>query len=76
MAHKPSHHKGNIMATSQCPKCESTSFECVEAINVENLGHEHNFIQCASCGTVVGVLEKYNFGEKLQELMHKLGLPR
>ena len=64
------------MATSTCPKCANTSFECVEALNVKDLGYEHNFIQCVSCGAVVGVIERYNFGEKLKELEYKLGLPR
>ena len=60
------------MGTSTCPKCGNTSFECVEALNVQHLGPEHNFIQCAACGAVVGVLERQNIGVRLNTIECKL----
>jgi len=63
------------MATSTCPKCDSTSFECVEA-PITGLEFRHNFIQCAQCGAVVGVLDYYNLGNLLRQIADKLGIPR
>ena len=33
------------------------------------------FIQCASCGGVVGVMDYYNIGQLLHDLANKLGKP-
>lgn len=54
------------MATSQCPKCESTSFEL---INQQPSGtyFEFSFIQCAGCATPVGVVESRNIGTLLHD---------
>jgi hypothetical protein len=55
------------MAISKCPKCESTIFEMIE-----NTPHHSNyklqFIQCSSCKTVIGVMDFYNIGYKLEQL--------
>ena len=44
------------MATSKCPKCESIRFELMPHADIEGCRFTLNFIQCASCGAVVGVL--------------------
>jgi hypothetical protein len=61
------------MAKSRCIKCDNSSFEIVE-----NTPHRSvfklMFVQCTSCGGVVGVLDFYNIGERLTELARKLGV--
>lgn len=44
------------MGWSKCTKCDSHLFEVVEQSNVRNSRYKLWFVQCASCGTVVGVL--------------------
>jgi len=45
------------MAIPTCSQCEETKFELVlQQPQVQK--HTFNFVQCASCGTVVGVLEE------------------
>lgn len=50
------------MALSSCPKCSAHRFEMKE---VEPAGgtYKQIFIQCASCGTVVGVTGYFDAGE-------------
>lgn len=55
------------MALSVCPKCSSHSFETVEATPSKS-NFKLFFVQCSSCGCVVGVLDYYNIGTKLKEL--------
>jgi hypothetical protein len=52
------------MAQSNCPRCSSESFEIKE---VQPLGTSFNyfFLQRASCGAVVGVVDYYNTGALL-----------
>lgn len=59
------------MAVSTCTKCGSYAFEMVE--NTPN-GSEFKvmFIQCSSCGGVVGVTDYYNVGGMLETLATKL----
>lgn len=49
------------MSYSTCPKCTSASFEIKEA---EPRGSSYKliFVQCSSCGAVVGVLPYYDAG--------------
>ena len=47
------------MAMSRCPKCENSSFELKEA-SPRGSSYKFNFIQCASCGAVVGVADYWN----------------
>ena len=47
------------MAISKCPRCEGTRFEMKEA-NVKDSRFKLTFVQCAACGTVVGVMDYYN----------------
>ena len=44
------------MAVSMCPKCDSTLFELKEG-KIEHAKFKYNFIQCATCGVVVGVVD-------------------
>jgi translation initiation factor 2 beta subunit (eIF-2beta)/eIF-5 len=60
-----------IMAQSSCPKCDSHSFEMVEG-NPEHSNFRLMYIQCSSCGAVVGVMDYYNIGSKLEELKKKI----
>jgi len=63
------------MVTSSCPKYGSNAFECVEA-TIKGLDFRHNFVQCAQCGAVVGILDYYNLGNILRKIADKLGIPR
>jgi transcription initiation factor TFIIIB Brf1 subunit/transcription initiation factor TFIIB len=42
------------MPDSKCPKCNNTSFELVQK-ELTNSPQQYQFIQCASCGCVVGI---------------------
>lgn len=61
------------MATSACPKCGNTSFESKDH-TPQTSNFIVTFIQCAACGTVVGVMDYYNIGGLLQTLAKKLGV--
>ena len=62
----------NYMALSSCPKCTNHSFETVIQ---EPRGSNFKliFVQCSSCGAVVGVMEHSNIGYLLGKLAKKLG---
>ena len=55
-------------------KCGGTSFEQVEA-TPRNSNFKLNFVQCASCGGVIGVIDYFNIGADLHELARQLGRP-
>jgi hypothetical protein len=62
------------MAASTCVKCGNDSFEAVETTPV---GSEHpvTFVQCASCGGVVGVHDGIEAGRLTRQqnaAIHKL----
>lgn len=63
------------MAVSTCPnsQCKGHGFEIVEH---EPMGGKFkvHFIQCASCGTVVGVQEYYNIGKLIEIFAKKLNV--
>lgn len=61
------------MALSTCVKCGQHAFEVKEA---EPSGSNFNlfFVQCSSCGVVVGVTDYYNIGATLELLAQKLGV--
>jgi predicted nucleic-acid-binding Zn-ribbon protein len=61
------------MAVSNCPKCESTSFE-LKAGEAKGSKHKLMYIQCASCGGVVGVTDYYNIPFLLGKIAKHLGL--
>jgi hypothetical protein len=61
------------MATSRCPKCASSSFE-LENFTPRNSEFKLSFVQCSSCGAVVGVLDYYNIGQLIHDLAKKLNV--
>lgn len=60
------------MARSTCPKCDSTRFE-VAVAEPKDSRFKVNFVQCASCGAVVGVMDYYNVPSLLDKIAAKLG---
>ncbi len=61
------------MATTKCPKCESTSFELKTGVSVKNCRHKIAFIQCAACGCAISALsERQDF--ILEKLANQLGV--
>jgi len=54
------------MALSTCPKCNNRIFATQEYSPIGS-AYKLIFIQCASCGTVVGVLDYYNIGTLIQK---------
>jgi uncharacterized Zn finger protein len=61
------------MATSKCPSCSSTSFELKEA-NIRYCNYVHYFIQCSSCGAVVGSIPFMNTQDLIERLAKKLNV--
>lgn len=61
------------MAISTCIKCGKSSFEIVEK-EPFNSEFKLNFVQCSSCGGVVGVLDYFNTGELVMKLAEKLNV--
>jgi hypothetical protein len=59
------------MATSTCPKCNSTQFEMKEH-SPRNAKFNLEFVQCASCGAVVGVMGYFNIGSETQDLKKQI----
>lgn len=69
-----------IMSQSKCAKCDHSTFEIVEN-TPEGSKFQVMFIQCAQCGTVIGVQPDENIPallhfmkDMLVEIMQKLGL--
>jgi hypothetical protein len=61
------------LATSKCPRCDSTRFEAARA-TISGTYFPYMFIQCASCGTVVGASEAENVSNLVHQLAEKLGV--
>jgi DNA-directed RNA polymerase subunit N (RpoN/RPB10) len=59
------------MALSLCPKCENHRFEMVE-VEPGNWRFKIMFVQCASCGTVVGTMDYFNLSTLIHELKEKV----
>ena len=59
------------MAYSTCVKCGNRSFEILEN-SPKGSNYKLMFVQCTSCGGVIGVMEYYNIGAKIEELEIKL----
>jgi hypothetical protein len=55
------------MAISTCIKCGGTKFEN-KSVTPKGSNFVLTFIQCASCGGVVGVMDYYNLGQDIQEI--------
>ena len=61
------------MARSSCPKCGGHRFKMSE-FEPERSRFKIMFIQCVSCGTVVGVTDIYNIPRLLGKIAKKLGI--
>ncbi len=61
------------MPASSCPKCPGTSFELVEA-RIRDSEFIHFFVQCSSCGCVVGVMEAACVNDQLRQIAERLGV--
>ncbi|EAY0927120.1 hypothetical protein CBJ89_001975 [Salmonella enterica subsp. enterica serovar Essen] len=61
------------MATSTCPTCKSTRFEIVKKSDVKNATFMIYFVQCASCGAVVGTYDARAL-TLTDEIAKKLGI--
>lgn len=59
------------MAHSSCPKCGNHGFETV-ITTPSGSNFKLLFIQCSSCGCVIGVLDYYNIGRLLENLAKNL----
>lgn len=59
------------MATSTCQKCGGTEFEGKEHTPIE-CNYKYVFIQCASCGAVVGVVNFYHNEQLIHDLANNL----
>ena len=60
---------------SKCPshECGGTTFELKE--NTPRTSRfKYMFVQCSSCGTVVGVLDYFNIGNVLEKICKKIGI--
>ena len=62
------------MAISKCTKCDNTNFE-VKIVDPAESNFKFNFVQCTSCGGVVGVLDYWNIGELIHQLAEQLKVP-
>ena len=60
------------MARSKCGSCGSNSFELVEKPDIKNSQFKLMFVQCQSCGVVIGVTEYFNNGNMLEILDKKV----
>jgi len=59
------------MAISKCPKCDNTYFE-VAHNSPSKSNYKLMFVQCSKCGAVVGTMDYYNIGTKIEELEKKV----
>ncbi|CAH1053998.1 hypothetical protein [Paenibacillus pseudetheri] len=59
------------MAQSKCLGCGGTRFEMVEN-SPTGSQYKLMFVQCASCGGVVGVMDYYNVGQQNEKIKEGL----
>lgn len=52
------------MAMSKCSSCGYSGFEMKEQVP-KNSAFKLMFVQCSSCGTVVGAMDAFNIGDVL-----------
>lgn len=69
---EPSQGQEKPMATSKCPKCDSTCFEMRENAP-SGSKYKLMFVQCAYCGAVVGVTDYFNIPSLLEKIARHLG---
>lgn len=62
------------MPAPSCPKCEKHDFELSESVMLTGGGYNTKvwFVQCSSCGTVVGVIDYFNVTHRIRELEAKV----
>jgi hypothetical protein len=60
------------MAYSKCPKCDNGYFEVTEN-SPSKSNFKLLFVQCSSCGSVVGTMDYWNIGTLVKELEKKVG---
>lgn len=61
------------MAASTCGKCGGHRFELKE-VEPTASNYKYMFVQCSSCGVVVGVLDYFNTGHLLKKIADHLGV--
>ncbi len=61
------------MTESTCPKCSKKHFE-LKSIPKEETTYPYQFIQCSSCGCVVGIIDNQNVPFLLGAICRKLGV--
>ncbi len=61
------------MAQSTCVKCGNHRFELKEA-EPDKAAFKLMFVQCTSCGGVIGVTEYHNIGALVHKMAEKLGV--
>jgi len=61
------------MAMSTCIKCGNKTFETSEN-SPGGSNFKMFFVQCSSCGGVVGVMDFYNIGQLVHDLAKGLGV--
>lgn len=59
------------MARSKCPSCNNHIFEVVEHTPRKS-NFKFLFVQCSSCGSVVGTMDYYNIGALIKVLEKKI----
>lgn len=62
------------MASSKCPKCDGSIFELALKDNIKGANFKMYFVQCASCGTVIGVADYLDTASLLDKIAKKLGV--
>jgi hypothetical protein len=62
------------MATPKCSSCGA--FNNLEAVDIQPKGYNYPLvsIQCATCGSIVGVMESHNITQLIYTLAKKLKL--
>jgi transcription initiation factor IIE alpha subunit len=61
------------MARSSCPKCAGFNFEIKEFAPYGS-AFKLMSVQCSSCGSVVGALEYFNSGAKIEKLEKQIAV--
>jgi uncharacterized Zn finger protein len=54
------------MAMSSCPKCGNHAFQLQENTPTGS-AYKLMFVQCSSCGSVVGVMDYFNIGTLIKQ---------
>jgi hypothetical protein len=61
------------MAVSTCIKCGGHFFEN-KVVTPKDSNFNLTFVQCVTCGGVVGVIDCYNIGAELATIKRHLGI--